>query len=217
MKLKFLNITLMVVMLSASGLLNSANASIITHGNLTTDTDSNVIIDTQTGRQYLRFDEFDLTYAETLGATSTGGIYEEWNIATVSISDDFIQALFPTNLNNPCITDDVTPIGTECGIISNWVDDSLGFSFNENWDYFAYLNNSLGLNNIGLVQLVDNGVVRDHEQWGSSTTLDEVNSLGDPVHLLLYKDGTEVPEPSTLAICALGVVGLALRRFNKQP
>ena len=31
-----------------------------------------------------------------------------------------------------------------------------------------------------------------------------------------YNSSTEVPEPSTLAIFALGMIGLASRRFKKQ-
>jgi len=34
--------------------------------------------------------------------------------------------------------------------------------------------------------------------------------------MIMIKDATDVPEPSTLAIFALGIIGLASRRFKKQ-
>ena len=75
-------------LLSLSG---AAQGAIFTYGNLTTDDATDIIADTVTGRQYLRFDTFNLTYADTVAA---GGTYEGWSIADSTISDDFIEGLF---------------------------------------------------------------------------------------------------------------------------
>jgi len=59
------------------------------------------ITDTSTGRQYLRFDTFIMTYAETLNAISEGEIYDGWSIATSEIADDFYSAILGVD-STPC-------------------------------------------------------------------------------------------------------------------
>jgi hypothetical protein len=46
----------------------SVSAEILTYGNLQTDTEGSIIADIVEGREYMRFDEFDLIYQQTLGA-----------------------------------------------------------------------------------------------------------------------------------------------------
>jgi len=57
-----------------------------------------------------------------------------------------------------------------------------------------------------------NGRVEFIAGWGNSNTTGRVEVLG--THH--FRDSQEVPEPSTLAIFALGIIGLATRRFKKQ-
>jgi len=59
--------------------------------------------------------------------------------------------------------------------------------------------------------------------WGGSSSTYTVLPTGEYALTLITSDGsiigrtaTDVPEPSTLAIFALGMIGLASRRFKKQ-
>ena len=66
----------------------AAQASTITVGSLTSadDGSTEVIVDTLNNREWLRWDVLaDLTYAETLAATSSGGAYADFIIATLSV------------------------------------------------------------------------------------------------------------------------------------
>jgi hypothetical protein len=71
-----------------------AGAAIVTYGNLTSDDSTFIITDTSTGREYLRFDRFNLSYADTLLAVRAGGVYEGWSIADATIADMFVEGLF---------------------------------------------------------------------------------------------------------------------------
>jgi hypothetical protein len=55
-----------------------------------------------------------------------------------------------------------------------------------------------------------NGVQVISDWNGAAVSMDESTNLGVPSTI------TDVPEPSTLAIFALGLIGLASHRFKKQ-
>lgn len=55
---------------------------------------------------------------------------------------------------------------------------------------------------------VHNGMISEVALWDHALSTDEVNSYA--------ANGVSVPEPSTIAIFGLGVIGLAARRFKKQ-
>ncbi|NOX08507.1 MAG: hypothetical protein GXP22_03290 [Gammaproteobacteria bacterium] len=82
-----------------------------------TDDITNFITDTATGREYLRFDAFDLSYADTVIATSAGGVYENWSIATSKISDDFIDAALGV-ATSPCTG--AVAYNTTCGTVAGY-------------------------------------------------------------------------------------------------
>lgn len=83
-----------IAMLLSMGLAGAAQASVVTFSYLSTNANYDVIADMERGREYLRFNTFDLTYAQAVAATQVGGQYEGWSIASSDISDDFINALF---------------------------------------------------------------------------------------------------------------------------
>lgn len=215
----------------------AVNAQVITYGNLSTDAAYNIIADTDMGREYMRFDEFDMTYDETVTATSVGGIYEDWSIANSSISDDFINAMFSQHGENACSTGNEVS-GELCGYLAGWTSSDFGFSFAPTLDYYAYLSGNE--DPIGLLSISSLGKVNDYE--GSAVTIAVMDSYsyagnGSPLNLLIYRENTlhiggfninaaennitnlneasSVPAPATLGLLGLVMAGLSFRR-NKN-
>jgi len=214
MKSKFLNTALTGLILSATCLVNVANSGIITHGYLTTDDASNYITDTNTGRLYTRFDAFDWTVAQTLTAIESDGEFEGWNVMTSTQADEFIAAALG-RATTSCHTSN---FGTICGGISGWSDGDFGASFDHNEDYFGFIDLKAGERGyaVGEIGYFSGNSIRRHDNWGYEATMDGYNS-SHAINLTLYKDiKMDVPEPSTLAIFALGLMGLASRRFKKH-
>lgn len=215
----------------------AAQAEIVTFGNLTSDSDYDIIADTVMGREYLRFDTFDFTYAQTVAAIQIGGQYEGWSIADSDISDNFINALFSQNGENSCSTGLMESYGELCGSLSGWVKGNLGESYlTHEGDHYAYLSTheSEGRvsQEIGLGYITKNGEVRDYDDWLSIDYLDTFNSAsGQPINLLLYRDNSShiggfdmdavinnivasasVPLPASLGLLGLSMVGFGFRR-----
>jgi hypothetical protein len=207
MNFKFLTTVLTGLLLLASCFINSANAGIITHGYLTTDDTTNFITDTETGRRYTRFDAFSLTASQTIAAIGLGGAFEGWSIATSAIADDFYAAVLGIEAS---VCEGVVTHGSNCGEISGWVEGDFGVSFQTGYDIFAFINTDTSVP-VGNGQIDSRGAIKDYASNMSIERLDN-----DPTrNYLLYIDA-KVPEPSTLAIFALGMIGLASRRLKKQ-
>ena len=193
----------------------SVNAAIITHGNLTTNDATNYITDTTTSRMYSRFDSFNLSYADTLTAIDTGGLFEGWSIATSDIADDFINAAFGA----PSLCSTSTSINL-CGTISGYNNGDFGDSHASIYDMFVYLNTPNGTSDVGLVQFssADGGVIKQ-EEWATHDSRDftyvEDHTFGQNIDLLLYKDVAVVPVPAAVWLFGsglLGLVGVARRK-----
>ncbi len=161
-----------------------ANAEIVSFGDLATDANYHIVADTKKGREYLRLDAFDLTYAQTVSATQVGGIYEGWSIAGTSESDDFINALFSQDGENPCSTG-VESHGETCGGLSGWYDGAFGASYLSSGDHWAFL--SSGPQVVGLGYINSTGAVTDYNSWAGEVSLDSFSGE-NPINLLLYRE-----------------------------
>lgn len=185
----------------------SVNAVIITHGDLTTDDATNYITDTATSRMYSRFDSFNLTYADTLTAIGTGGLFEGWSIATSEVAHDFINAsLGGTSL---CAAG-----GNEfsCGTVLGWGNGDYGDSSNAFYDQFVFLNNSVDFP-LGLFQFTTaDGSIQKQEIWSTHASRDFTyvtdHTFGTNLDLLLYKDVAAVPVPAAVWLFGSGLLGL---------
>ncbi|WP_147395030.1 hypothetical protein [Alginatibacterium sediminis] len=200
-----------------------SNATIITHGDLVTDDTTKVITQVSTGRQYTRFDTFDLSYAQTIEALEPSESYFGWNIATSAVADDFINAALGSDSS---LCDGQVAYFSFCGQIVGWSDGDFGESYLSDSDYFAYLTSAgalTGTNIISLFEITSNGVVYDYENWSTDVSLDVYSSgrNGRPINLLLYKDfdatdPTAVTEPTSLVILSLSIFGLVAARARKK-
>jgi len=209
MKFKFLLIASISSALVACGFAHSA---LITHGDLTSDDTTDIIINAVTGVEYLRLDTFQMTYVETLAAVASGGIYEGWAFADSVASDAFINGL----LGGTSACDGAVAYATTCGSVTGWVDGDFGDAYNSGSDYWVFTSSltTPGRSEfqVGLANIRGDGIVVEHDDWGQYTLADNYSSI----NFLLYRDSLMVTEPSSLAVFALGMIGLSIRRFKKQ-
>lgn len=198
--------------------------SIITHGTLVTDDQTNFITDTATGRIYLRWDAFDLSYAQTLDAVEPGGSFAGFSIADTSVALDFVAASLSPNVSS-CAASRIG--GDICGHISNWSDNDFGASFNHTGDYFAAtappINGNTSFSFMqyqtdGLVVFTGGHTIYDLDVWNNTSA-----GIFSPINLLLYRDdasgsggsstgASPIPEPSVIALFSLGLFSLGLTR-----
>ena len=205
-----MNIKQIVLLATTLTLTSTVSATIITYGNLTSDNTTNYIEDMVTGRQYLRFDTFDLTHADTVTATSAGGIYEDWNIATSEVADEFVSAILGTS-STACTG--AVAWGTQCGSVAGWTDDAFGTSFNISADRFTYISTQASPGRpaqvLGMTQLYQNGNVFKYDDFFDSA--DSYNrASGLPINFLLYRDAavSSVPVPAAAWLFGSGLLGL---------
>ena len=157
-----------------------ANAAIITHGNLTTDNTTNYIVDTNSGRQYLRLDVLaDLNYQQTVDAVTTGA-YQEWSIASTSEADDFIYSYIEET--NACSSNGTANFYTLCADAALYNDGDFGDNYSSNYDYFWFLNDEIDSRyDVGFVDFTQyNGTstISQLENWAPLAVSDAFSLTG---------------------------------------
>ena len=204
---------------------SSASAVTVSFGNLTSNDSTNFITDTVTGREYLRFDAFNLSYADTVAAVGAGGIYEGYSIATSGIADDFYAAILGVD-TTACTG--ATNYNTVCGGITGWSDGNLGSSYASSVDYFWYLSTYDTPGRLEEYALgagaIHNGFISDLDDWGDEAFADSYGITGYtqyPINALLYKDDVTVPSTVPVPAAAwlfgsalLGFFGFSRRKAN---
>jgi hypothetical protein len=208
MKFKFLKT---IIASSAAVILFSGAVNATLIGNLSYD---GTYI-TGDGYTYLSLDTMEgSTYDEFVTETSVDGEYEDFDIADIAAAYRFTNSVL--GYNSSC---DVVFNGNgnfnQCGGKDYFTDGSLGNNANGSSDYFLFNNDETG--GIGTFWYSRYGLLVNETSY---TTKNEYTGNSP---FLLYKDtasinsAPSVPEPSTLAIFTLGLMGLALRRFKKKP
>ena len=207
----------LAVLTIAAGLTSSLAAHAGAIGHLIYDpTSSNPnIINRLTGVQYLNLsDAKDLNYAQTVAATSFGGIYEDYHIADQAEGFSFFNAMIPSTeqvLNNVGHPDNL-----RIDLGHPIADGELGDNFNDLVDLLFFLGDTQV---VGLVE-IQSGTerARINDSWGTINASDDLSNTGalspTPASWLLVSnaDRSQIPSPSPLALMALGLLGLGVIR-----
>lgn len=198
-----------------------SQAAIITHGFLASDDATSFITNTVTGRQYTRFGSPALTFAQVQIAIAPGGSYAGWQMATSSVSDEFVAAMLALP-SSPC-DGDLHGYGTFCGAIS-YTDGDFGNSFGADSDFWWYMLEGSQPGDpdalVGLAQASIVGELIDYGAWADTYTAD-VHASGlnsrppdKPISYMLVREA-QVPAPGTLGLLGLGFAGLGITRKRK--
>jgi hypothetical protein len=211
-----------IMMASALMILSlSVSAEIITHGNLQTDTEGSIIADIVEGREYMRFDEFDLTYQQTVDAVGVGGIYEDWFLADKFNMNDFFFALFESDV---CSVE-----AGECRNLPGWNAGDFGatYGLNTGYTYISFLSGgSIPDKELGLFLINENNDSAKENDWSSPQSLDSFSGI----NLVLYREAPQhigginanagatasVPLPATSLLFGLSVLGFGLSRRKSK-
>jgi len=203
-----------------------ANATIITAGSLTHDTDTDIISDA------LGLDWHTLDYNNTIIGDGTitylintrlalGGDLYGWEIAKQA---DYYQMLVNAGAGNIQVDllDDSSSSNRYVGVIMNnihlWFEM---FKLGDSYTSVTYLDHFLvnmtnddlfNINNLKFVRPeLNTKIIRNSSGSGS-----QYYNKSESLRMSIMLSRVAVPEPSTLAIFALGMFGLASRRFKKQ-
>lgn len=203
MKFKRLRVTLLSCVFIAINIVNVANASIIDNGDYTT----------VNGIDWLDMSfSVGISYNDVLALTVAGEALEGWSVASFDDVSNMYGAFGYT----------VMPNNTS----GSTYDANLG------WDVFqtlvgrTYGSETHGFT-IGYVSNIGNGKEGQptwqqaihtgfNGYWRGDTYGEAPDDGQGWVGTYLMRVPAEVPEPSTLAILALGMIGLASHRFKKQ-
>lgn len=196
----------------------SVNAAIITIGDLTTNDDgsTNIITDSLNNYEWLRLDVLaGYTYDETSAvlATQDGG---GWNIAGIDEAWLFMDALY-TNSTNFCDHSDTS--FQECGLTDdtyyngNFGDNSHPLNFQ---DVATFISDNGTEEEAGLIVL-DTSFTSITLDAASIAYIDDRQQLiADSSWLLWRSDSHNVPEPSTILLMSMGLLGLSFNRRKKS-
>jgi PEP-CTERM motif-containing protein len=215
MSLKMLKAIVAALVLSVSCLVNTASATLITTGTLEYNTLDDVITNTDTGLTYLGWGlAAEFTYQETLDATANGGLYEEYHIANAIEANEFFNAATFNKIYSPGNYIINNPLNILAGERFGGSDDGIG-------GYAWFLSDTEDM--VNALHFKNSGDVTGFEFLNDYKTVTASDYYiggfrGTAISWLLVADEKvpSVPEPSTLAIFALGMIGLASRRFKKQ-
>jgi hypothetical protein len=226
MMFKFLKIISIGFILSVKKLLPilflftgfQANAGVI--GNLTYD-GTHISGD---GRTYLGLDTIAAwDWATTLAATRVNGEYEDYRIANNADADYFIGSLFGADADSCSTVDGAPTYVSNCGTLQGWTDGVFGDTFNPNVDLIKFIASESSAHWAGILSISSSGLVHQNESWvkyntgrGKSKNWYDTVYNAPTTWLLVMDTVASVPEPSILALMALGIFGIGFARRRRQ-
>jgi hypothetical protein len=223
MKYKLLNKVVITSVFIFSCVINSASAGLITIGALSSNdvNSTEVITDSLNNLEWLRWDQLkDKTHSELLVETAATGAYSGWNIAGVKQANWFLSALYnDASLGNCSINEGHQYCALNGSFTSKDYTSLLGDSFEvgkSSADAVWFYDDTLSDGKAGYLLLESGSLSQKFNEFGTiaATEVDSLFTGDNSTGWLMYRS-TAVPEPRTLAIFALGVLGLSFRRFKK--
>jgi hypothetical protein len=232
LKNKYITLSAICLFVSLSMLLNIANATLIKNNDVITDTSTNMQWMTWTSTNGMS--ESFLTEKIT---NKDNNKYYGWKIAsefdlrnlvnnyfniTLNSSSQTPQTVNFNQVDNPKIESFIDLFGDTSvfyneQILNNKIQDghigySWGYAKNEDSSWASFF--------------ISDGQVNYKDYEGNNIISDSADSIslrnsvggfvGTPAESIVLVRAVDVPEPSTLAIFVLGIIGLASLRFKKQ-
>jgi hypothetical protein len=189
----------------------------------------------------LGLDIMRLSYSDLLNVDGTSGgaqadkatidawlsTQTEWRWVNVAELDDYVSWFYTTPLNGfwnanylagSTLFFDLNGVGPRWDTNRGYSSDGYGF-----WQIMSRVDdsNSAGKNHTAEIQINDpeyNAAEGKGRAFYSNNNSDPISYLSIKTNMaaLLVRDINPIPEPTTFAIFALGIMGLASHRFKKQ-
>jgi hypothetical protein len=209
---------------------NSATAALITHNGYTLNEDTNIV--TGGGLDWLQWDE---TTGMTIENIINDHNFDGWSVATETQVFSMYSNLF--KFLSPSLTLDYA---SENANKMDTIIQLFGSTFQHSNHHPSYVyagsleyaqatySTGTGYSGIGIYgeytftkSPIQIDPTSAYEEYGAHVTVGNdynwhYNTVDPASGVVLVKDVNQVPEPSSLAIFALGIIGLASRRFKKS-
>jgi len=212
MKSKFLKYALLSVACSFGG----ANAGLIV------DTTDDSFIDNGTGLEWMDFGvNNNYSYQQVTDLLSS--TYSGWRLATESEVVTMWDNAFASDASNL----NISTMGVSYSVYLAQSDSFGQSAFNETFDIMGYNSNPNNVKgwfedstgSFSYAQFLDYNIpnqIAVASIYGRDTNLDYALNLDNSAESTMLVRNVSIPEPSTLVIFALGMIGLTTRHFKRK-